>query len=242
MRFFLHHFIDLLFPPTCIRCQREGWWLCALCRNSLPKQCVSWCPVCCAEEKQPNHAHRKELGFDAIFSWLSYHTPWVERTIQDIKFGGLSSYAGVLGTELAARFSAFGMELSLCVITAIPLSTKRERERGFNQAEVLARALSKSSGVRYERLLQRNKPTKAQAKLSAEERFANVEDAFQLHMPRARGTLALSEKTIILVDDVVTTGATLSAASQALRSSGAKRIIALTVAYSDIRKELGKGG
>ncbi len=273
MRFSFRNFIDLLFPPTCVRCQREGSWLCALCRNGLPERVVSWCPVCCAEVKEQNHKHLTELGLDAIFSWLPYHVPWVERTVQDIKFGGLSSYAGMLGAELAIRFpaslrvaaqplslAAAGsptrsvMERSQSIITAIPLSKKRERERGFNQAEVLAHALSKSCGIQYERLLQRNKVTKPQARLSAEERFANVANAFSLtkaqshriSILRGKGTsdtnFAIRGKTCILVDDVVTTGATLSAAASVLRSAGADRVIALTVAYSDIRKELGKGG
>lgn len=181
------------------------------------------------------------FAFAACWSFLSYHDPWVERAVHAIKFGGRAKCASVLGAECAARWSVLGLKKDTTTITAIPLSKKRERERGFNQAECIARALSERSGLSYQRLLQRKKLTKAQAKLSAEERQKNVEDAFQIApTPRGRGipiprNLELSGKTIILIDDVVTTGATLNEAARMLKVSGAGRVIAVTVAYSDIR-------
>lgn len=154
--------------------------------------------------------------------------------MHSIKFGGMAKSASVLGAECAARWDIpKSAERGSYIITAIPLSKKRERERGFNQAECIARAVSEHSGIPYARLLERNKVTKAQAKLSAAERQENVADAFQISPQR---NLELTGKTVILVDDVVTTGATLHEAAKTLRQTGDGHIICVTVAYAVLEK------
>lgn len=200
--------------------------------------------------------NRHNLLFDECWSFLPYHDPWVEHAVRNIKFGGMAKYARVLGAACAARWNVpQTVEQHATIVTAIPLSQKRERERGFNQAECIAREVAERSGISYERILRRRKATKAQAKLSAEDRQANVADAFQISLQRNRGisrhsipqgergrdpasrwpiprNLELSGKTVILVDDVVTTGATLSEAARTLQRAGAKHIICVTVAYA----------
>ena len=111
-------------------------------------------------------------------------------------------------------------------VVPVPLHPRRLRERGFNQAEDLARGL----GLPVVRALRRARPTTPQVGLSREERAANVDRAFTLNLPRPASDRALDRPTIILVDDVTTTGATLEACARVLRNAGAAEVRALTAA------------
>ena len=114
----------------------------------------------------------------------------------------------------------------------MPLHWTRKWSRGFNQAELLARVVSKHTALPVLSVLLRKRSTKAQAGLSDAERRANLDGAFQVPIP-LRSKIA--GKHILLIDDVLTTGTTLSAASRTLRRAGASRITVLTVARADRR-------
>ncbi len=112
------------------------------------------------------------------------------------------------------------------LVVPVPLYPAREREREFNQAERLARRLAEATGIPLERrLLRRVRPTQTQTLLHREERLRNMRRAFAVH-PRRR----LNGQRIVLVDDVLTTGATTSACAQALHAAGAGRVCVWTVA------------
>lgn len=130
---------------------------------------------------------------------------------------------GDLSPLLAENLERLGWEID--IIIPIPLSRQRLQERGYNQVGLIAQPLSKY--LRWEYLpgaLGRSRHTRSQVGLSAVERRENVQGAFQASSARLQG------KTVLLMDDVATTGSTLSAASQALLSSGAQKIYALTLA------------
>ncbi len=111
------------------------------------------------------------------------------------------------------------------LITAVPLNEKRHKERGYNQAEVLARPLARKMGIPYSlHLIKRIKQTKSQVGLSLLDRQNNVADAFL-----TVSTLVVS-KNILIIDDVATTGSTLDACAKALKDAGAKNVFALTLA------------
>ena len=157
-----------------------------------------------------------------------------------LKYAGTSDLGALFGELLAERWrTQCHGALTTTVVTAIPLHKRRERERGFNQAEIIAQAFAKALGVRYVRLISRPKPTRSQATLGYGDRQKNIVGAFA---PRPQSEFLDKEmklvfpfKTVILIDDVVTTGATLHEASRVLQKSGATTVHALTVAYAPKR-------
>jgi ComF family protein len=113
----------------------------------------------------------------------------------------------------------------------MPLHWIRRWRRGFNQAELLARALQKRTGIPVSRALRRQKRTPPQAGLSRAERRVNVETAFDVRAPKT-----IEGKHVLLVDDIMTTGATASACAAVLKRAGARRVSVLTLARVDRRK------
>jgi len=147
---------------------------------------------------------------------------WVRAAIISFKYEGERARSGHLGALATELLPAFGDNVSL---VPVPLHPRRVRERGYNQAALLAEAIGRACGVRVERPILRAVATRRQVGLSANERAQNVIDAF-LISPGSR----LRDRRFVLVDDVVTTGATLGACARTLRSAGAAWVGALTIA------------
>jgi ComF family protein len=140
-----------------------------------------------------------------------------------------------LGDALAAQLTGYVVSLGwpLDVIVPVPLGGKRLRERGYNQTALIARPLALALGLDYRPVaLRRTRETSSQVGLSALERRENVRDAFWADAKLVRG------KTILVLDDVATTGSTLSSCAEALFSAGAKDVFALTVARALARHGL----
>ena len=149
--------------------------------------------------------------------------------IQLYKYDRIHTLAAPLGQMLVAGMP--GHE-RFDWIVPVPLHWRRRWQRGFNQAELLARVVSRHSGVPLIKTLKRKNATLAQAGLSDAQRRTNTEHAFTI-VDKHRD--ALKGKHVLLIDDVLTTGATLSAASRVLRRAGARRITVMTVARADRR-------
>ena len=132
-----------------------------------------------------------------------------------------------LGDALAAPFARFAESLHwpIDLVVPVPLGRKRQQERGYNQVDLIARPFSLALGLDYRpAALKRNRDTASQVGLSAAERRANMKDAFSAKASVVRG------KTVLVLDDVSTTGSTLSSSAEALFQYGAKDVFALTVA------------
>jgi ComF family protein len=143
------------------------------------------------------------------------------RAVQQLKYHGVRTLAAPLGDLLADRYP-FGPE---ALIAPVPLHLARLRARGYNQALLLARALARRRHLRLApRLLERTRPTAEHATLGAAARRANARGAF-----RVRAGQSAADETIVLVDDVVTTGATAEACARALRAGGARAVHAYAV-------------
>lgn len=138
--------------------------------------------------------------------------------IHALKYDGRRSIAGPLATLMSAHGSH--VLAGADVIVPVPLHPRRQRERGFNQADVLARGL----GLPVARALRRTRVTASQVELPAHERRLNVRDAFALTAPLTHASI------VVLVDDVTTTGATLEACAKVLRDGGVREVRALTAA------------
>ncbi|MFQ5826404.1 MAG: double zinc ribbon domain-containing protein [Dehalococcoidia bacterium] len=218
--------LDLLFPRWCVGCGREGELLCASCQASLPLLTGPLCPKC----GQPLiHAldclpcQEWPLAIDSIRSPFRFEGV-IRKAIHQFKYQGLKALAQPLAELLDENWRA---RPSACdVVVPVPLHPRRQRQRGYNHAGLLARKLEGLIGLPVvEGCLLRRRDTAPQARTAgAEERRANVAEVFLCRDQRLEG------KRILLIDDVCTTGATLDACARALRSAGAASVWGLTLA------------
>jgi ComF family protein len=232
--------LDLLFPPRCVACGTGGAVLCAACRASIraprPPLCArcgqslallpsgratAMCPACAT-------GHGPQ-ALTALYA-ASVYDGAARQAIHALKYAGRRRLAQPLGDLLAAE--ARRVDARPDVIVPVPLHKGRLRERGFNQAALLARRCAARLGVPCRsNLLVRVRPTPPQVGLSLVERRANVRDAFAL----AEGAgQSLAGKRVLLIDDVATTGSTLDAAATALRSAAPAAIVGLAVSRPDL--------
>lgn len=207
--------LDLVAPPRCVACDEE-----------LEPGEEGFCLVC-------SPLLEPLAGAEASMAVLRFGGP-LASAMRRFKYGGRSELARPLARAIAerARAACAGMH----AIVPVPLHTQRLRERGFDQTSLLARELAKILGVpRRLDLLERTRPTTVQAALDRAARLANVEGAF-VGSPRAKGL------RLLVLDDVRTTGATLSHACHALLRVGAARAQPLALALADVGEDGGSRG
>jgi ComF family protein len=218
-------FLDLLLPLKCLGCGREGDLICPSCRQSLPMMRLPLCQRCGATSNEGNLCHscvNYPLTIDGIRSAFIFQGA-VRQAILQLKYRHLKAAAAPLSQLLAEYLGSHPLKGE--VIIPVPLHPKRLRERGYNQASLLAKELSKLTGLPVvEDTLIRVKDAAPQARtISAIQRRRNVQDAFTCHQ-------GLEGRQILLVDDVCTTGATLDACATALKEAGASSVWGLTLA------------
>jgi competence protein ComFC len=217
--------LDLLFPPICGGCGKPGARWCLDCQGNVEILNGSICDVCGLPLKQAGMCDTclsERPLFRSLRSWAVFEDP-VRNALHRLKY---KRDIG-LGEALAAQLVEFvrGLHWPIDIIVPIPLGKKRLQERGYNQVGMIARPLSLALGIKYAPgALYRQRETRSQVGLTKIERRDNVRDVFQ-----ATGGM-LDRKTILVMDDVATTGSTLSSSAEALLSSGAKEVYALTVA------------
>lgn len=187
--------------------------------NGFPLDAEGRCPLCRAGLR----------GFDAAYCFGSY-----EGTLRELihlyKYGRIQTLSQPLADLLAA---ALPLDERFDAVIPVPLHWRRQWQRGFNQSELLARAIARRRGIAVVRALRRSRSTRTQAGLSNTERRKNVATAFQCR--RAGRTLA--GRRVLLIDDVMTTGSTAAACARALKQAGAARVVLATVARVDRRFE-----
>ena len=209
--------LDLLFPPRCPFCRRllteRHALLCPDCQRTLP-----WL--------EGDSARRTGEFFGVCVSPLAYRGR-VPDSVHRYKFPGTPSYAGAYGL-LIAQCVRDNRAAPLDLVTWVPLSPKRKRKRGFDQAEALARAAAQELGLPVRGTLEKFRNNGPQSHLhEASERRANVLGAYRLREGAEPAGLR-----ILLVDDVVTSGATLSECARLLRSAGAAEVLCATLAQA----------
>jgi len=173
---------------------------------------------------------RRELrGFDAVYSYGSYDGT-LRQLIHIFKYGGVRPLAGPFGRFLA---QALPRESTFDVIVPMPLHWFKQWQRGFNQADLLAAEIARKWNVPVRKLVRRRRSTAPQAGLTNAKRRENVRGAF-----RIAGRRRLDGLRVLLVDDVVTTGATASACARVLKRAGAAHVALLALARTDRRVAL----
>ena len=217
--------IDLVLPPRCGGCLAAGAWLCDECRRSIRRLQEPLCRRCGAEVEsaRPDCGCRQRLrSLARLRSAVVYDGP-IERAIHRFKYQGWRRLAGPLALLLAERLVVEGLAASAAV--AVPLHPERARARGFNQSELLVRELRARMALnRPPGQLVRTRATPPQVGHDRLWRQDNVSGAFEW---RGRD---LGGRSILVVDDVATTGATLEACASALRKAGSGPVIGAAVA------------
>lgn len=216
--------LDVLYPPRCPGCGRLGEVFCAACLALVEPMPAPACPRCgrpgpdetlCAE------CQASPSPLDVIVSAAVFAPP-LRQAIHQLKYENNRSLAEPLSALMVAAWLHLPGPVDL--IVPVPLHRKRAAERGYNQAALLARGLAEAVGVPLdEKALIRARVTRQQVGLGRTERALNVAGAFTC----ARDVAA---KRIVLVDDVCTTGSTLQACAEALRSGGASWVGGFTLA------------
>jgi ComF family protein len=208
----------------CALCLAEagGGRVCGDCERSLPRPGTA-CPRCALPMPSDQACGRclaHPPAFDAARCALEYRFP-VDRLVQRFKFGGDLALGRWLGEALA---QAVEREARPDLLVAAPASRARLRERGFNQAVVLARIVAAAGGHRLDvGAIEKLRDTRPQQGLERAERHANLRGAFRVRA-------ALAGAHVAIVDDVMTTGATAEALAGALRQAGARRVVAWVLA------------
>jgi ComF family protein len=232
--------VSVFFPSGCRMC--EGLLtsasrvpVCGECLSSFPRVAGMVCEVCgrpmpglTGEPEQPllcPACLNRTYAFDRARSFALYEEATV-RAILLLKFEQIEPLGAWFAERLAELVSAEGDRLAADVVVPVPLHRERERERGYNQAALLSKPLAKRLRLPHQAvLLVRTRARPDKQVLSFEERWESVRGAFA-----TRPGSQVDNLRVLLVDDVLTTGATLDACAQALRQAGAKSVIGLTAA------------
>ena len=236
----LTDWLRLLYPQGCAACGAPGGdALCAECRAQVEVRPAEGCCAICGKtlidrdaalgtaSSVCRHCREERPAFDLARSAALLRGP-MRKLVHGLKYRRETWLAPVLGEWMHGCFLAHYAAERPDVVVPIPLHPFKRLRRGFNQAELLARDLSRRLGVPCEpRLLSRVRDTATQTKKDRDARRRNMAGAFAVL--RARAPYAFGRR-ILLVDDVMTTGATFAAAASALRAAGAARILCLSAA------------
>ena len=218
--------LDWIFPPFCCNCCQIGYEICPQCFSQIPvltgKQTCSICGKVIQSGSVCTDCLQKRPAFDQLKAWAAYQGI-TQTIIKQIKYGRRIGLVPYLAQPLAKTIRGWGLKLDFLV--PVPLGKQRRRNRGFNQSELIARAIAKMIDIPVRpNALARIRETRTQVGLAAEERKTNIKDAFQADPAICKG------KTILLIDDIATTGATLNECAKTIRQVGAENVYCFTVA------------
>jgi competence protein ComFC len=208
--------LDLLFPKFCCGCSRIGTYLCNSCYNQL-----DFIPLPLQLRVSRSYLIQAQAA-------VRYEEP-IKTLLHECKYQGVAN----LGKWCASLLYYTVVLPEIDLITSVPLHEHKLKHRGYNQAEIIAKQLAFLLGKPYQQCLIKNRNTSSQAATSSvAERFINLQQAFSVH-PSLRGQpiSIFSGKSILLIDDVITTGSTLNECALPLVENGAKQVFGLAVAH-----------
>lgn len=208
--------IELIFPEFCLNCQRLGPYLCANCYHGLNFYFPSQKPNILEKEKT-------QIYFDQLQIMAQFKGP-LQKLIKNLKYQNAKNTASLLAKMLYRHLNIPTTDL----ITFIPIHHQKIKWRGYNQCQEIALSLGKISKIPVQNLLIKEINNQAQAQIknqkTRQERMKNVFSISAENLPFIKG------KNILLMDDVLTTGATINEASRLLKLAGAKKVDAIVLA------------
>ncbi len=200
--------VDLLFPPRCAGCGKIDTFWCETCQHDL--------------ELTPFPQQVRQLPLFSGMASTALHSGKIREAVQALKYDNARSVARPLGERLAAHL--LSQKWMFDILVPVPLHMTRLKERGYNQSKLLAEVVADQIGVPcVPEALRRERHTQSQVTMNAAERLTNVEHAFQ-----ADSSFAAHHR-VLIIDDVYTTGATLTACGETLLANGATAVYAITV-------------
>lgn len=220
-------FLEIFFPQKCIVCGREGAWFCQNCEKAILFIKSPTCPSCKALTPKGQFCQRcrPHTSLTGIMVVAYYETP-LKEVIHAYKYKSVEALADPLANLFIHHLQRFAPPSNNLVVVPVPLHPSRLRHRGFNQAELLAQRVAQTFGFDYApTALVRTRSTLSQVELSSKARFKNVMDAFCCPHPSI-----VKGKSVLLIDDVCTTGATLEACASELKKAKARQIWGLVLA------------
>lgn len=225
--------IRLIYPPRCTLCEAilpltVDKLMCYDCQKDYPFIQEPLCPKCgkqvitedtlCDDCKITTHFYEKGIA-------LYPYEGTIKETMYRFKYGGRKKYAQLFGQMLAKQLQNTNFPSKIDLIVPVPISKERIRQRGYNQAEEIAKYVSKYIGIPYNKdILIRTTHTKPQSSFSPMQRRKNIKSAF-----KCTGTLPLETKVILIIDDIYTTGSTIDECAKTLKKSGAQVIYSAVV-------------
>lgn len=221
--------LDLVYPPFCLVCKEPGAsYLCAKCVEGIILVEPPWCRKC-GIPCEPDHYYcdqcrEREFDFDFACS-AGVFDGSLRDAIHALKFGGHIMMAQPLGELMVRHFPQTHLANNVDLAVPVPIHRSRLLHRGFNQSTELAKVLCKRVSLRLEtEALVKTRKTRDQVDLPEDQRFANLEGSFSVIRPHA-----VAGMRVLLIDDVMTTGATLNEAARTLRSAGASAVFGYTL-------------
>jgi competence protein ComFC len=217
--------IDLLFPPRCGGCGVFGLRWCPQCQEKVQVIKPPLCPICGNPHNHSNLCPRCRVtrpSYAALRSWAEFGDP-LRLAMHKLKYDRDLGLGEMLSRHLIDLLT--GLNWPFDIIVPVPLGVARLKERGYNQADLLARPLAMSMKRTYNpQILKRMRETPSQVGLTYNQRHANVAGAF------LADSACVSGCCVLVVDDVTTSGATIDACAEALLEAGARQVYALTLA------------
>lgn len=218
--------LNLLFPPRCINCKSFGNWIC----NKCIAEIVTVSPICSGCGKLSDNFVccedcRKRFGIQRLIVFSHWQEP-MRSIIHGFKYKKLQVLSKKLGAWLATSLAENNDHEDI-VLVPVPLHPFRLLSRGFNQAELLGREVEKISGFKLLLVLRRIKATAPQFGLTKNLRRGNMENAFAFNTHYFH---EIKDKTVVLIDDIMATGSTISECAKVLKQNGAKEVWALVLA------------
>lgn len=225
----IERIIDTILPRPCVVCGRrldiDDDVICAICDLNMPRTAFYRDPKTNLMAQQ--FYEKLDTERCAALFYFRSHAD-ISRTIYAMKYGGRDDIAVFLGHATAQEVMASGFFDGIDVLLPVPLSRQKQRQRGYNQSERIAQGIAEETGLPIATgAVVRTKNTKTQTHLNSMQRIDNVKDAFALADPTdIRG------RHVLIVDDVVTSGATVTACAKAAMQAGNVRISVLSVGFS----------
>ncbi|MCX5699434.1 MAG: ComF family protein [Candidatus Omnitrophica bacterium] len=230
---------DLIYPNCCLVCKNriqpagQQQLICAGCWDKIEQNLPPFCASCgrhltpeAIEKNACPSCWKFNFYFDRAFSPCAYSGA-IKKLIHEFKYSGKDYLGKPLGKLMQTFIRDYQLPIAhLDFVIPIPLHKSRQREREFNQAEILSQEVAREFDKKaLTDALIRVKPTKTQTELTFQERCQNVKESFAVAKPEL-----IKDTNLLLIDDVLTTGATSSEAAKCLKESGARKVLLLTLA------------
>jgi competence protein ComFC len=217
--------LDWLFPPNCGGCDRFGVKWCDECRSSVVKLDTNVCTICGKPQPYPQvcpECVAQAPYYDATVSWALYRGP-LRTAIHRLKYGGDLGLGEYFSRMLIEKLCMVPWLLDL--VLPVPMSSSHAAQRGYNQADLLARPVAYNLNLPYKPgLIKKARENRSQVGLTRIEREENVKDAFEVTERIYRN------QRVLVIDDIMTTGSTLNSCAKALKEAGAAAVYGLTLA------------